>query len=559
MAILIQRAQTTGLIAKRPMIEFWCAAGLLAGAAFLAYDAIPDLPIGIQVDEPKKARFVLDGDQDFFHPLLMLQLVRLANRIAGLSDVTAVVGLGRTVAAVLGGLMVFATIVLARRVVGPWLALSAGMLAAVTPLTVLHAQLFKEDVFVAPWLLLGLAALDWLREDTSVRRAVALGILAGLAAATKYVGIILIPIALALPLFAPMPASSLRRFYAALALSIGIGLAVFSLVNAPLFMTPRVFTAGLGNQIDQVLISGHNNVVLYGWYTWFLFEWTTSLCPGLGPTLALGGILGALLVVAAFRTTAPAVRIALVFGMVWYLMHELSPMKQFVADVRHMTVMAGIFAVLAVFLIDFVCKRAPSTWRPVLAAASVFFLAAPAAWSSIIIVESSPNDTRVVIDRVRAALDGPHGVDWQATLPSDIPHLVWNPKEEIERIGAALDGPHGIDWGATPLIGNRMDEIEQSMDFVIMVESIAQRYIIAHSFSHQPAVLHDIANRYVAMLNLPAIVVTSTAGTFSYRNLSLRVVALHGSSDRLAAIIAKVGPLPQTDLRLVPGDQARSP
>ena len=91
MAILIQRAQTAGRIANRTMIEFWCAAGLLAGAAFLAYDAIPDLPIGIQVDEPKKAQFVLDGHQDFFHPILMLQLVRLANWVAGLSDVGACV------------------------------------------------------------------------------------------------------------------------------------------------------------------------------------------------------------------------------------------------------------------------------------------------------------------------------------------------------------------------------------------------------------------------------------------------------------------------------------
>src|SRR5262249_35493971 len=150
----------------------------------------------------------------------------------------------------------------------------------------------------------------------------AFGTLAGLATATKYVGIILIPIALALPLFAPMPGSSLRRFYAALALSISMGFAVFSLVNAPMFMARHEFIGGLGKEVNHAL-SGHGGIVSHGWYTWFLFHWTTSLWPGLGSTLALGGIFGALLVATGFRTTPSAVRITLMFGVGWYLMHEL--------------------------------------------------------------------------------------------------------------------------------------------------------------------------------------------------------------------------------------------
>ena len=129
----------------------------------------------------------------------MLQVVRFANFFFGHSDVSAVVGLGRAVAAVFGALTVGATVLLARRIVGEWMALAAGILAAVTPLLTFHAQLFKEDVFVAPWLLLAITALDRLRERPGIGRAATFGVLTGLAAASKYIGVIVLPLACLAP------------------------------------------------------------------------------------------------------------------------------------------------------------------------------------------------------------------------------------------------------------------------------------------------------------------------------------------------------------------------
>ena len=118
----------------------------------------------------------------------------------------AVVGLGRTVAAVFGGLTVLATIVLARRFVGRGFALAAGLLAAATPLVAIHAQLLKEDIFVTPWLLFALAALDRLRESADMRRALVFGIMVGLATSAKDIGAVLLPVACLLPLIAPVGA-----------------------------------------------------------------------------------------------------------------------------------------------------------------------------------------------------------------------------------------------------------------------------------------------------------------------------------------------------------------
>jgi Dolichyl-phosphate-mannose-protein mannosyltransferase len=504
-------------------IGYYCAAGALAVASALAYDAIPDLPLAPQSDEPKKAHFVLQGGQDFLQPLLLLQMVRLANLFAQRTDQAAVVGLARTVAAVFGGLTVLATIVLARRLVGPALALATGVVAAVTPLVAFHAQLFKEDIVLAPWLLFGLAALDRLRERVELRRALVFGIMVGLAASAKYVGVILLPVACLLPLIAPPAGVSPRHFYAELVWSAAAAVAVFALVNAPAFLTPEIFLHGLSTEIAHAATK--HIIVWYGWYSYFLFHWTTSLWPGLGPALATAGLAGALLVVADWRGSPPAVRLVLVFALLWYLMHELSPMKPFMAIERHMTVMGGLFAILAVFLVDRLCRQAPTRWQVAIATCLIAIVAVPAAISTIAIARSS--DTRSVVERVRATLDGRDAVDWYATFPA---------------------------YGHYP----PLTVIEDSTQYVVVVETTAERFIEAGSFPSQPDIVRRYASGYGELLALPAIVLESTAGSFSYRNVPLRIVALRSDSARLAAVLAKLGPLPDTRLTLVPGRASTS-
>lgn len=39
-----------------------------------------NFPLGYHFDEPKKVTFIITGEQDFHHPILMLELVRWANQ-----------------------------------------------------------------------------------------------------------------------------------------------------------------------------------------------------------------------------------------------------------------------------------------------------------------------------------------------------------------------------------------------------------------------------------------------------------------------------------------------
>ena len=53
------------------------------------------------------------------------------------------------------------------------------------PLFVVHARLFKEDIFVSAFLVLALAALIRLLQEPAPHRAILLGLLVGLAAGSK--------------------------------------------------------------------------------------------------------------------------------------------------------------------------------------------------------------------------------------------------------------------------------------------------------------------------------------------------------------------------------------
>src|SRR5262245_42118401 len=168
-------------------------------AAFL-FHLIPDMPLGTTPDESKKVIFVLKSFQDFSHPILLLQVVRIVNFFADYRDLDNVMALGRMVAAIFGGLFVFSTMLLASRFMSTAAALCAGILVAAAPLTTVHAQNFKEDIILAPMMLLSFLSLLSLYENRTLRSALIFGVFAGLAASAKYVGMVVIPLAFMLPL-----------------------------------------------------------------------------------------------------------------------------------------------------------------------------------------------------------------------------------------------------------------------------------------------------------------------------------------------------------------------
>jgi len=497
------------------------AAVVLAIAATVAFHLSPQVPLGVPWDEPGKVSQILNNHNNFYHPILMLQIARIANLWFAASDSASVLDLGRTMAAVSGSLLVFAAITLTRRVTEDSLALGAGLLTAVAPLTVLHSQIFKEDIFVAPWLILGLIALDDLRQCPTPRPAVVFGIAAGLAASAKYAGLILVPLCLLMPIWAKV---RLFAYYRTATLALGTALAVFCVVNFPLFLTPRIFISSLHHETNHAL-TGHY-IRHHGLYSNFLFTWNANLLPGLCDTLALAGILGASIIVVRWRANPPILRSLAVFALAWYLMHELSPLKPFPEGVRHMTVMAAVFAVFALVAARFVVSWLSPPLSLLVTAALIGGISVAPAIRSFELVRSAPNDTRLIAEHLVQGLGG--SVAWFV--------------EDFEDTG----------YGVRLSDARPLKVIEESADFLVVNELLAERYIFSLTLPGQSQFTRDVAAKYQALLRRPALLVTSKVGYFAFRNLPVRIIALQGDPHELEIAATRFGSLPDAKLQIAP-------
>jgi hypothetical protein len=106
---------------------------------------------------------------------------------------------------------------------------------------------------------------------------------------------------------------------------------------------PGLLTAVAPLTVLHAQLSGHL-IVLYGGRAISSSPGRQNLWTGLRAPLALAGLAGALLVAMQWRASPPVLRRLLMFAVVWYLLHELPPMKPYPEGARHMTVMAAVFA-----------------------------------------------------------------------------------------------------------------------------------------------------------------------------------------------------------------------
>ena len=114
------------------------------------------------------------------------------------ADPTPFYRCGRAVTALFGAATVFPAFELARRAAGPWAAVVAGALVAVSMPLIAKSQVIEVDVPLAFFVTLGLLGSLELFERPGLRKALTAGVVAGLAASTKYPGLILaLPVAIA--------------------------------------------------------------------------------------------------------------------------------------------------------------------------------------------------------------------------------------------------------------------------------------------------------------------------------------------------------------------------
>jgi 4-amino-4-deoxy-L-arabinose transferase-like glycosyltransferase len=411
--------------------------------------------------------------------------------------------LGRLFSALAGGLLVFGTFSLARLVLPDVPALAAAAATAATPLVSVHARILKEDIFVAAFLVLALAALIRLLRNPAPRRAVLLGILAGLAGGAKYIGQLMVPFAIAAIMVVPTPGPPRRGLRAALVAAVSVG--TYLLVMLPAIRRLHRWQRGMKFEFTHAMY-GHD-VPLPPQLTWGVFHLRESLWPGLGAPLLVLGLVG----LAAPLVAAPERRMPLclimAFAVLWYGVHEVSPLKPYPDFAHYMLPLVPLLVILATsFIYEVLSRRDPLG----IAAAVVIAVAAiPALWISI-----------------------------RTNMPDQDPRAVVRPI--LVATGARVATDRYADYiTSRKLLGEiPLQPTAATTDIVATANLVYDRF---KNYAARKDKISLRAARYYRELNaLPHLDVSNGRPTFAYFNPALRIVAMDGSVERLKQIAAAI-------------------
>jgi len=481
----------------------WLAAGALALAVAIAYISIAGWPFGTHIDELKKARFIVSGEQDFFHPILMLQLARLANSFVGYAEPSDALAIGRIFSGIFGGILVFATFLLGRVVLRPMTALAAAAAVAVVPLAAIHATFVKEDIYVAAAITLALAALLPLIEHPSPGRTALLGVLLGLAVGTKYIGALMLPFALVIVL-AAAPAGWRTR----LGLS-GIMLAVaavtFIAINAPALVEPHRLSSGLGYELRHAW-RGHYDVRRPIWLTGGVFHLRHSLLPGLGWPLLVIGLMG---LAAPILNPAKRLPLAIIAAatLLWYFVHEISPLKPIPNAQRYMVPAAPLLIILGASFVETLLSRFSERSAAIAAPTMILLCAVPAFLATYVIVSTARHDVRRIVPQIAGSFGPGVHMDTFVSLDRD------------------------LEIGLVPWTRGSSDPVQ-----IFATSSFIYDRIDDHAdHPSQPARTRRASRFYKELFRHPYLEISS-GPSFGFLNPVIRIVAVSDDIDRLATI-----------------------
>jgi 4-amino-4-deoxy-L-arabinose transferase-like glycosyltransferase len=373
-------------------------------------------------DEDNKVRVVMrfyregTADPDYFnHPAFLLYSLAaagwVAHLVAGLAvEAPALYAVGRAWVGLLGGFTVLATFFLAREAAVGWLSrerrseagveyagpgwrenlagvVAAGLLA-VTPLHVVISHYVKEDVPLAMWATLALIFYVRIARDGRRRDYVLAAVCTGLALATKYSGVTLLPLflaahvvfvlghreegwpwgcgvrvpggwklavpvaaavgvclslgrsagtyfanalalaAVAFLVFRPVPTGREAHWKWRVLVKAGLVLlmvlVVFVAINPYALLNAGRFREDFGYERHHALRYGHQGMKVSPWGYFWGFHLAYSLLPGMGWPLLLLALVAAAALLAVRR---PGVRVLQLAALLWYLVHEASWLK----------------------------------------------------------------------------------------------------------------------------------------------------------------------------------------------------------------------------------------
>ncbi len=320
-------------------------------------------PLGFHYDEPKKVQFILDGHQDYRHPLLMLQIVRLANAFAGFSDEHSVVVLGRTTTAIATMLLVLGMYFLTRRTLAHFAAMTVALTVGLCPTVVVHAHYLKEDMLLVMLMVGTILAYLRFQDRPTLRSTLYLGLATGLLVSSHYKSVLLLVVLGSFEIMnytrlssasatsrdePPTINSLMPRQRVKLSLLAGlVAVFVFAFVNWPMFTELQQFYKGLSYEWRHAS-RGHGGVVIHALPQAFTYHFRNNILDGMTGPMTWIAVCGVAVAVARYWTLVLQDRILLITCGILYLLPELSPSKPPPDDGRYMIPVIVILAYFAV-------------------------------------------------------------------------------------------------------------------------------------------------------------------------------------------------------------------
>ncbi|NLN75109.1 MAG: hypothetical protein GX139_02210 [Armatimonadetes bacterium] len=267
----------------------------------------------------------------------------------------------RVVTAIMGVCAILLTYWAARRYWGNREAIIASIALCIAPLHVQHSHFATVDVpctvFVAACL--GFAAMVFGRG--SMRDYLLCGLMAGLAAGTKYnAGLVVLSLIAAHFLGSSQRNAGLRRLLAAL----GGALAAFVISTPAVILRPGHFFYGLTYELRHAS-EGHG-LVFAGTGSGLIYTFTSSLWYGLGPALAIFFLAASIY---AVRTNKKAL-VILAFAVPYYLLISFSQVR----FARYALPLFPAAALLIAWMICDIWTRLSKRWQYGLAGACAVIL-----------------------------------------------------------------------------------------------------------------------------------------------------------------------------------------
>jgi len=486
--------------ARGRMVEWLGVVALVLCAAGL-FVASNDFSRYYHSDESKKAGFTADFVQDFKHPLLLLQATRLVNARVQAEDLQAVTRLGRSVSAMAAAGLVLLMYLLARPRLGVAAGFAVAAGVALSPIILIHAHYFKEDLLLTFFCYLSLLALARFLAEPTQHLALLLGLATGLAFSSHYKSLLLgVVYLLALLLVAPRPA----RAYVRLGLDAAAAAAVvFLIVNYPILWDPAGFLKGFLFEGEHAL-SGHG-LSIRPLEHLFSFHLVNSLIPGMTLPLALAAVAASLWAAVNFDKLDRLERVLLLFIAVAYFVVELSPTKPFPDFQRYVIPAVPGLIYFFVKLLSRLAAAASAHKQLLLGLGALTLLGYPG-YVSLNLLYDLNRDTR---EAVAAFVEQHPGNYVFESYTRD----AWATVHDIS--GLAADAP-----GHEP-------------DFYVASSFMYGRYFAGLNMQDQVPEVYDKAGRYARLFSgFHCVEIRPRFRSFAFSNPVLRIVDLRRPTGR---------------------------